>query len=154
MTNPPTKPRLRRSIGGPLAVALSGENFEWVAGYVHARFGVLVPASRIGEWWAAAMLKFHGRLGIFGWSDGTFAMWLKNRLSDAGLLPGSGVAKPIWLGVELHVGFLSVEETPEQLAILRRGETIQTGSPSSPGIKRRGTIGPIDRVAARVTKGV
>lgn len=90
------------------------------------------------------------------WTDGCWAMWLKNRLTEAGAFASPGRRQVFGaLYVVLHTGFLSLTETPEQLENLRRRDPTKTRKgPDTPGIERgrEPTAGPIDRTAARVTR--
>lgn len=144
--------RLLTVVRGPLSRAMCDGDYKWVAGFLAGRFGVTVSASQIERWWKSRP-GGNPRLRCWDWSDGTFAMWLKNRLSDSNLLPVADV-NPFngSLPVELHVGFLSLEETAEMLARLRKSDNtpVKTG-PDTPGIERReAPKGAINRTAAKV----
>ncbi len=91
------------------------------------------------------------------WSQDTWRSWLKNRALAVGAYEdGAGCESPRpWAVGTLHIGFISIEETDEQLAILRRPEKMK--QPSDPDQPARSKIGktnlvvtPIDRVAHRV----
>lgn len=146
--------RLLSRVTGPLSRAMRAGDWTFVVGFVAGRFGVVVSMAQVERWWKRRP-GGDPRNRCEDWSDGTFAMWLKNRLGEAGLLvghPGDNSFGSLF--VELHVGFLSVEETPEQLALLRRSDStpVRKG-PDTPGIVRRGTVGPVNRVVARVSHG-
>lgn len=130
---------------GPLTRAVQGRDWGAAAALVSARFGVAVDAGWVGAEVEAV------RRPERTWWDGSWFSWFKNRLAAAGLLPcGRDDRAAVWLGVPLHVFFVSLEETPEMLVRLRNEPVAAGPGPASPGIGRRGTVGPIDRVAARV----
>ena len=84
----------------------------------------------------------------------TWAMWGLNRLERTpGYKPhAGGKATPTLMSCELHVGFLCLYETPEQLARLRR-EDVPARVPQEARSKIFQTSKiptPIDRVAAKV----
>lgn len=91
------------------------------------------------------------------WSQSYQEHWLRNRLQDAGAFPPGGENPgPILqcTTCTLHIGFLSILETPEELARLRHDpEQLRQDSVARSKIVRRMTthqVTPIDRVAARV----
>jgi hypothetical protein len=101
------------------------------------------------------------------WSAGTWTSWLKNRaIAVDGYLPGIGEDNPPpIMTCVLHIGFLSVEETAAQLALLRaspdvrravvdrRDRQLSARYLSTARSRISSTvqyIRPIDRVAARV----
>lgn len=88
------------------------------------------------------------------WSDQTWWTWLKNRANRIGAYP-PGCANTCLEEVtscRLHVGFVSVVETDEHLARLRRNELASVnGRPTRSRITDQLIdINPVDRVAIRV----
>ena len=87
------------------------------------------------------------------WLEGTWLMWFKSRMQESGLLVGSrGQTSDIAFTCDLHVFFVGVQETQEQISRL-----FEAGSPARPKPARSKiskstarSIQPIDRVAARV----
>lgn len=129
---------------GPLTRAVQGRDWGAAAALVSARFGVAVDAE-----WVRGVVSLS--LVERSWWDGSWFSWFKNRLAAGGLLPcGRDDRAAVWLGVPLHVFFVALEETPEMLVRLRNEPVAAGPGPATPGIGRRGTVGPIDRVAARV----
>lgn len=98
-------------------------------------------------------VDYHGAIR----SDSTYYMWFKNRLEERGLLPLAGRLannnddNPL-VTATFHVGFISIEETPEQLERLPKGEP-KNGEPSVARSKISRTvqhIEPINSVASKV----
>ncbi len=89
--------------------------------------------------------------GMAGWSDGTWAMWIKERIRDLGgfRCDGEELADHV-VGV-FHMGFVGVIETPEHLARLRNEHLLARArvARSKLGATHM-KIAPINRVAARV----
>lgn len=82
-------------------------------------------------------------------------VWIKNRLAEAGLFPAGEMGPDsIDLPVELHVGFLCIAETEEELARLRNEAMVHVSKPATPAIERnvRSEMNPINRTAARVVR--
>lgn len=73
--------------------------------------------------------------------------WIHNRPQ-----PGCTIPEEIMFFVTLHVGFISIIESMEELARLCHEKRVAPSGPSTPGIGR--TLNkprPIDRTAQRVT---
>lgn len=137
---------------GPAGRAFQRRDFAWLAGWLTARFGVPVAADRVAGWqpdprWVGLIED--------SWSDGSWACWWKNRMEAAGLFgPKCAGVEAVRLEVPMHVFFLAIDETDEQLARLRRKEPGEKDSGprlATPGIERVVTMpAPIDRTAAAV----
>jgi hypothetical protein len=139
---------------------LAGDS-EGLAAIVSERFGVPIAAVEFLEECRQAIRSVERisgcRLGVgkeSDWSDSTWFMWLKKRVEalDCYRVVNPDDRANDWGSVTLHVGFIFIEETPEQLAELRRRkEPIKAGEPARSKIGSTGEIiTPIDRVAARV----
>lgn len=84
--------------------------------------------------------------------DDYWYSWFKNRLVGAGLLPAlQREPREVRLFTTLHVGFLAIYETEEELERLRNEQPAPAAAPvRSQVTKTNLVIQPIDRVAARV----
>lgn len=138
---------------GPASRAIERADWSWVAGWLTGRLGVTVGS----DWVEANMPKKpSGRLVSGYWySDGSWETWFKSRMRDQGMF-GTFFRGTVFdrLTCELHIGFLSLEETAEHMENLRREDKtkIKKG-PDTPGIERReAPLGPINATAARVLK--
>lgn len=150
----------------PIRRAVAARDWTFLAGWCSGRWGVEVDPARLGaavdDFWvdeATRELADRTRLVDLGldasclWSNGSWAMWLKNRVEEAaGKFPHGSAPRLGRLEVILHMGFLCVEELPWHLANLcRKDDTPVPGGPSTPGIERTLTSPePIDRTAAKV----
>ena len=148
---------------GPVQAAMEASNWEWLAGWVSARFGVPVT----GEW---VRVTVAAHAGVHNpdrrefpdqmwWSDGSWAMWLKTQLIKQGRVPGAGCRASGYEAFynELHTGFVCIPEDPDMLARLFGDRNpADAGTLArrlrTPAIARTLTMpDPIDRTAARVT---
>ena len=108
------------------------------------RFEVQIDSDRLRK----SAEKVHG-----GWSDGTWLMFFKNRLSEWGLFPhGSKSENNIVFHCEMRVGFIHIEESPLMLARLRNDrELIEEHTARSRLNKMTAEfIEPINATAAKV----
>jgi hypothetical protein len=92
------------------------------------------------------------------WSEGTWWMWIKSRMEEAGMFRYAGkqsFESPDGWGVTLHVGFVSIEENEEHLRNLRTYLPFEPSRVARSKIIRSlpfGWVRPIDRTAARVAR--
>lgn len=136
--------------GGPVERANREGNWEFVAEWVSRRFGVSVN----GDW----VYLNRPKLRLPHWSDGSWAMYYKAKLIGQGRIGHGqygGEPPPIVsLKVVMHCFFLSVEETPEQLARLRARDDTDDRARlglQTPGIERTQEMPtPINSTAAKV----
>lgn len=136
---------------GPASRAIESGEWSWVSGWLAGRLGIAVTA----DWVEANTPKLPNgsRVSGYWYSDGSWETWFKSRMRDQGMF-GTVFRGTVFgrLTCELHVGFLSLEESAEHMENLRREDKtkIRTG-PDTPGIERReATKGPVNRTAARV----
>lgn len=85
-------------------------------------------------------------------------IWVKNRLLEHHMLPDAGRNTPddSHSTATLHVGFLSIFETPEMLNRLRNERVTDDASPARSRFARClgvTAVTPIDTVAGRVCRG-
>lgn len=87
-------------------------------------------------------------------TDDCLMMWIRNRLDELGCFGfGCNPQPNDNLPVELHIGFLSIEETDEMISRLRN-EPVEQGIATTSKIFSTSLVpSPIDKVAARVTFG-
>lgn len=82
--------------------------------------------------------------------------WVKNRLLDAGYFkPGRQCHDDSFVTATLHVGFLSLPESPEMLARLKN-ERPEASSPARSRFAnsvQKYAVSPIDATAGRVSPG-
>lgn len=127
-------------------------DWVWMSGWLSARFEVEVTV----EWVLENLPRTRNGsvVGLNEYSDGSWAMWFKNRIYSQKLFDWCGNVQQVGrLTVTLHTGFLSLEETCEHIDRLRTkdDDTIIRHGPSTPGIERReAPLGPINATAARV----
>jgi hypothetical protein len=87
------------------------------------------------------------------WSEDTWRSWFKARVIDAGYYAhGSKSAIPDFRTCILHIGFISIIETDEQLIRLKRADDgLKSAAPARSKISSTAEfISPVDAVAARV----
>jgi hypothetical protein len=141
---------------GPLGKAVALKHYGFIAGWLSRAWGVEITPKQVVPW-AEHIWENHLNWGLGVWrSDGYLQMVLKNRAAEAGLFKHkSKQPSPIDFFTELHVFFISVEETEEHLHRLRshRFEEVNEG-PTTPAIERSNLaeIHPINRTAAKVVK--
>jgi hypothetical protein len=88
------------------------------------------------------------KVGEYGWSDGTLAVWLKNRAS---LKSGVYFEPEEVVTAVLHCFPINYTETPEGLARIRNDKTTLASSVARSKVGTTNeVIHPIDSVAARV----
>jgi hypothetical protein len=138
----------------PIGRMIQEEKWDDLAAATTVRFGTAISASRLQTLISSRKIIYN--YGSETWSDCTWWMFVKNRLDEGGYFgrPGCSIL-PIddgWRCV-LHVGFLSIIETPEELDRLQRGETGRKrnyNDPARSAIFRelpKGNVHPIDRTA-------
>ena len=163
--------------------AVIENNREWLKGWLFGQFGV-EPADELIDEWIKLAQQISGfpkrdaatvAMGI-GWAvyqwtradgrventlferytDDDMRLWFSNRLRETGAWPKVGCDSDNYprYAMKFHVFFISVDETEEQLRLLRNeSKTKSPRGPSTPGIERTMVmVQPIDRVAARVTR--
>lgn len=134
------------------------KDFEAVAAWVNER---LEPVFSVNARWVEKELSerefhnvdYHGAVR----SDSTYYMWFKNRLEEHGLLPCAGSPShgneedPLATAT-FHVGFIFIEETKEQVALLPKGEprSEESSVARSKISKTVQHIEPINSVASKV----
>jgi hypothetical protein len=114
-------------------------------------FGVFVPPALAAGF--AADASEHGRR----WETAAGPVcWVKNRLLDAGYFkPGGQCHDDSFVTAILHVGFLSLPESPEMIARLKN-ELAEEPSPARSRFAnsvQRYAVSPIDATAGRVSPG-
>lgn len=143
-----------------VATAVLSRNWSFVAGYLTGRFGVDVSAEQVAEWFGEWNKKHRGQLGIFAghvWPGSTWMMFFKNRMKDAGLLPGVetcgiGCLPDFRCVGVLHVGAVTVLSTEEQLARLHNESPSRDSQVARSKIATTNQlIAPVDSLAAKVT---
>lgn len=148
---------------GRLWQAVIANDVRFLSGWVSGRQMLVVSAEDVTRW-LPGLLKMASEVqecyrkkpewGKWeGYSDGFVDLYFRARMSQDHLYPhGCNPPLDIHVPVELHIGFLSLEETAEMLENLRRTPEPETKSgPSTPGIERTlESPTPIDRTAARV----
>jgi hypothetical protein len=135
---------------GAIERANAEGDWGWLAEWISRRFNVFVN----GDW----VYMHRPEIRRPGWSDGSWAMWYKSQLiADNRIWHGQDGEEPppiICLKVVMHCFFLSVPETPEQLARLRgRDNSADEATPrlQTPAIERTlESPTPINRTAAKV----
>lgn len=141
---------------GAVQAAYDRSDWAWLAGWITGRFGAEVSA----KWVEARQPKLAKHFDDPNWSDGSWAMYWKTQLIKAGHFGTVGYRESDFLTAvtaTLHVGFVSIEETPDMVEVLRRPELAYDPDAakrglSTPGIARTlHSPEPIDRVAKRVT---
>lgn len=100
---------------GAAESAVRDQNHEWLAHWLSQEFQVHVDPESVKTW-----LQADRSLLLPYWSDASWRMWFKNRLSESGAF-GCSFKKPphINLPVTLHVGFVGLFESEEELRVLR-----------------------------------
>lgn len=147
---------VEQTVIGPAGRAMAAGDWAWVAGWLCGRFGVDVGPEFVEYHNATRQAsRAFGVVLSDGWSDGSWAMWWKNRLEAAGLFPHLGRDPlPVHLDVELHTGQIGRYASPEEMAELETMELpdYYQDTTATPGIERTQEMPtPIDRTAARVT---
>lgn len=86
------------------------------------------------------------------WSESTWRIFYKNRAHEIGLYDViAEPIEPLWRSATLHFGFIGIEETEEQLALLRVYETTLPVQVARSKISRTVNFPqPINIVTARV----
>lgn len=132
---------------------------QWdrAAGLISDWFGVPVSADWLAETCEAlfaSQVKGDGCLQPRGGTDNSLLMWVKARLNRDGKLNLAHQPPPqISILVEMHIGFLFLEETPEMLARLpetSEGTLMPSQTARSKVFSTPLYPHPVDRVAARV----
>lgn len=101
---------------GALTTACINRDFAYISGWVSGRFSVDVSEAEVATWFDGA-----GELGTVrgraNWTDGTWFMWLRNRLDGHKVFRGTATSDADYEFVTaiLHVGFIFIVETPEML---------------------------------------
>lgn len=121
---------------------LSSFALEW--------FGVEVP-----QWFASEMADIASRHKSRWETTAGPYCWVKNRLSEASLMPKTIGCQhaPEAVTAILHVGFVFIEETADMVSRLKN-EQADAGSPSRPAFFReaaRKSVSPVNATAARVS---
>lgn len=131
-----------------LREAMLAKDWEFAASYLRERYGVDVSAGQIEE---------SGKKTIHDndrWSDGTWDLWLRKRVDCLNAWPPALGNTPdlSFKPVELHAFFISIAETEEMLAKLRKEKVVaDTDNPARSKLsKTNEVIHPIDSVAAKV----
>jgi len=156
--------------GGRIGRSLAAGDIETAEAIVRERLGINNPEVQVRKWCATAAMAFSTSRAILtsgggfvagnyyqgdpGWSDSTWIMWFRNRADAAGLLSAPALGHPDdgRLKVLMHVFFLCIEETEEQLLRLRNEKLEEAKLPSTSSVFSTNAIPqPIDRVAARVS---
>lgn len=91
--------------------------------------------------------------GRWGWSEGSWRTWLKNRLSEYHLLPAGGeqpAATDGWASATLHVFFVHLEETPDMLKLLRNEPKEKPKPAGRRPSETAQVLTPINKTAANV----
>jgi hypothetical protein len=147
---------------GDLRNACKRRDAAYVRGWVLGRMMVEVPEDRVAAWLEELARRIHEdeAVGLGSvdpnclLSDGTCDLYLKAQMTKEGhFRPGMGLNPHGRLTVALHVGWLGIWETPEQLARLQRRphEVTHVGETATPGIERTMVkVQPIDGTAAVV----
>lgn len=128
-------------------------NAEWVAGWIAGRQGFEVPIETIRLWLFDMQPVIRFRVRFDGMTDSFCDLWLRARMTEHNVYPhGSGsISARINLPVELHIGFLFIEETDEMVERLRHDITRLPPTLATPGIERTSQrVHGIDTVARRV----
>lgn len=120
-------------------------------------YGVSLTWSEAEMLWCKLVVlsKTHGwsTKEVCGTSCG-IAIWLKSRLCEMGKFTCDHTPLPEFSdAVTMHIFFLHIEETPEQLARLQCGDSVPSASPSRSRIQKymeSKPIQPIDRTALNV----
>lgn len=144
---------------------------QWLEKRYRVDVGPDMAAALLDEAWEFAMerpIYYSGfqPQDLKGWrpgytDDDTWGMYFSNRLRERGygwLFMGRAATPPfLRLTVEMHVGFLSVEETPEQLERLRQTNKDKSFINEYEGFAaskiwrtQLAVTTPIDKTAARV----
>jgi len=100
------------------------------------------------------MLKFKEKNRSGWYSDSSWIGWLKFCLVDRLSIRGRLREPPDVTTATLHVGFISIVETDEQLSLLRKDPSIYTSSVarSKMATTTLADVAPVDRVAKRVSQ--
>lgn len=136
---------------GPVQRSVTAQDWVWVAGWIAGRFGCEVEAS-----WVTREINQYPVRRETRYSDGSWAMFWKNRLAQHHKLPIAPRPDPEDdpICAVLHIAFVGIYEDDLMVARLpERGVDIGSKKrrASTPGIERVMTAPqPIDRVAARV----
>lgn len=146
----------------PLHRALMSLDFSYVKSYLDGSFKLDIAQAHV----VAITCKALDWVNEHQTAPSDWRMWIKNRLDELGYFqPGYSHPLRIDIPVTLHIFFLGINETEEELFRLRTKMskeeaetldefyTIDEDQPrlSTPGIERTQVIlQPIDRVAARV----
>lgn len=138
-----------------LGTMIDQGQWEELSREVHRRYEIDVNPERLRDLCMQAPRNWN--FPEPSWGDGTWFMWLKKRLLEGNLigLPGCSCQEiPDGWTTTLHIGFLSIIETAEELARLRWGKRMVSHDSlaRSKIIKAlpRGNVHPINLTAALV----
>ncbi len=119
-----------------------------VAARANCRFGTSVTGEQIEK--TALTNGMASLWACSTWSEGTWFMWIKNRLSEITPFPARCATSPeIHFGCELNVGFTQIEETPLMIARLRNESVNETSQLARTKLKPGNPqfVAPVNRVA-------
>lgn len=122
------------------------QKWEAVAAHIKKRHKVKVADDVLIE-----HIRKCFRGGHYSWSDATWDMWLKNRITELNAWPSDGVDFAVDTTVcVFHFFFLSLDETPEMYLLIKQDKKASPEVARSKISKTSLVIHPIDSVAQRV----
>jgi hypothetical protein len=141
-----------------LANAVRDQDYCLISEFMQAEFKVSLNADDI-----RLILDIHYPINtepddyrFRDWTNGTWAIFFRNRLNQHGLLILEANKKPrdIRVACELSIGFVEIVETEEMKQRLRNEAIIE--DQATPRTKLTASnpqiVNPVDRIARRVTK--